>query len=132
MHDTACCFGYPSDSSLADSEQQRFGTRRAAPASPQPPPQAPLWSGRARCCSRRAGRAGRVGPSPPSPPWPPSAAGVDAARPGSRGPGRAGTLHSLSAMARAVGRPLSSSSGRRWALPTSHWSWADGTIGQLI
>jgi hypothetical protein len=57
-------------------------------------------------------------------PWPPSAAGVGVARPGGRDPWRAGTLHSLSVMACAVGRTLSSSAGLRQALPTSHWSWA--------
>jgi hypothetical protein len=128
MHDTACCFGYPSDLSRAEQQRDRdsaFGAStlfallppRRATTSPPPPPLGPLVRpGAVLLAPGWSGRAGRA-LSTVTAPGPLVRPGSVQPGPGHAGPGR---NPSLTVGLGPCGRPLSSSSGRRWALPFSH------------
>jgi hypothetical protein len=100
MHDTASCFGYPSDSSrtvrkrawdAAPGRESALITpsRRRTPTLPPPPPLPPRAAGRGAARSG-PGRPGRAGPSHPPPPLATCAARRGADRLWSVRPGRAG------------------------------------------
>jgi hypothetical protein len=141
MHDTARCFGYPSDSSRTarkrawDAALRResaliTSSRQRAPTPPPPPPLAPRATGRGAARSG-PGRPGPAGSSPPPPPLAPCAAGRGADRLGPVRPGRAG--HHLRHRRRPPVRPgrcslCSPSPGRRRALPISQWSWVSALL----